>query len=162
MKILKTIDSRIFKDQQEFSDVLKRKFLQSNLTLDLRLQNAIENALSEPDETAIPDIYKIELWKLIKDVLRLLNCDVQKLEEQIFPTIIEDGTTVSGTIYTSRANRRNSIDNDYRKANNIQRNESLDKYRSMTKAFVSGQHLLVTGCSGLGTRVDIIKFVSYL
>ena len=77
------------------------------------------------------DVYKIELWKLIKDVLRLLNCDIQKLEEQIFPTIIEDGTTVSGAIYTSRANRRNSIDNDYRKANNIQRNESLDKYRSM-------------------------------
>ena len=76
-------------------------------------------------------VYKIELWKLIKDVLRLLTCDTQKLEEQIFPAIIEDGTTVSGAIYTSRANRRNSIDNDYRKANNIQRNESLDKYQSM-------------------------------
>src|SRR5690348_1054181 len=32
------------------------------------------------------DVYKIELWKLIKDVLRLLNCHTQKLEEQIFPT----------------------------------------------------------------------------
>ena len=30
------------------------------------------------------DIYKIELWKLIKDVLRLLDCDIQKLEDQIF------------------------------------------------------------------------------
>jgi len=46
-------------------------------------------------------------------------------------TIIEDRTTVSGAIYTSRANRKNRIDNDYRKANNIQRNEFLDKYRSM-------------------------------
>lgn len=46
---------------------------------------------------------------------------------------LDDGTTVSGTIYTSRANRRNNIDNNLRKANNIQRNESLDKYRSMTK-----------------------------
>ena len=42
------------------------------------------------------DVYKIELWKLLKDVLRLLDCDVQQLEEQIFPTIIEandDDTT---------------------------------------------------------------------
>lgn len=39
---------------------------------------------------------------LIKDVLRLLNCDVLKLEEQIFLTIIGDATTVSGAIiYTS-------------------------------------------------------------
>ena len=55
------------------------------------------------------DVYKIELWKLIKDVLTLLDYDIQKLEDQIFPTIIED--------------------NDG-KAKNIQRNESLDKYRS--------------------------------
>ena len=48
------------------------------------------------------DVYKIELWKLIKDVLRLLDCDVQCLEEQIFPTIIDgnvhdDNTTLSST-----------------------------------------------------------------
>ena len=81
------------------------------------------------------DVYKIELWKLIKDVLRLLNCDVQKLEEQTFPTIIEVvghyDILLGGAINTSRANRRNNIDNDYRKANNIQRNESLDKYLGM-------------------------------
>ena len=33
------------------------------------------------------DIYKIELWKLIKDLLRLLDCNIQKLEGQIFPTV---------------------------------------------------------------------------
>jgi DNA polymerase elongation subunit (family B) len=36
------------------------------------------------------DIYKIELWKIIKEVLRLLDYDIQKLEDQIFPTIIEE------------------------------------------------------------------------
>jgi DNA polymerase, archaea type len=82
------------------------------------------------------DVYKIELWKLMKDVLRLLNCDTQKLEEQIFPTTIDDDTMVSGTVYTSRANRRNNINNDCIKANNTQTNESLDKYRSMTKGLL--------------------------
>ena len=82
------------------------------------------------------DVYKIELWNLIKDVLRLLNCDVQKLEEQVFPTISEDATMMSNTIYTSKADRRNNIHNNYRKANNIQRNESLDKYGSITKGLL--------------------------
>jgi DNA polymerase I len=82
------------------------------------------------------DVYKIELWKLIKDVLGLLNCDTQKLEDQIFPTIIDDDTMVSGAIYSSRANRRNNINNDCRKANNTQTNESLDKYQSMTKGLL--------------------------
>jgi hypothetical protein len=36
------------------------------------------------------DVYKIEVWNLIKDVLRLLDCDVKKLEDQVFPTIIDD------------------------------------------------------------------------
>jgi DNA polymerase elongation subunit (family B) len=81
------------------------------------------------------DVYKVELWKLIKDILRLLDCDIQKLEDQIFPTTIEDDNdddvTLSGTIYTSRVNKRNDINNDDKNANNIQRNESLDKYRSL-------------------------------
>jgi DNA polymerase I len=50
------------------------------------------------------NVYKIELWKLIKEVLRLLNCDIQKLEDQIFPTIIEEeddnnDATSSNTIH---------------------------------------------------------------
>ena len=40
------------------------------------------------------DVYKIELWKLIKAVLRLLDCDVQNLEEQIIPIMIEDDAQV--------------------------------------------------------------------
>ena len=36
------------------------------------------------------DVYKVELWKIVKEVLRLLNCDIQKLEDQIFPQAIEE------------------------------------------------------------------------
>ena len=52
------------------------------------------------------DVYKIELWKLVREVLRLLDCDIQKLEDQIFPTITEDdlngeNTTRLGAAYSS-------------------------------------------------------------
>jgi hypothetical protein len=84
------------------------------------------------------DVYKVELWKLIKDILRLLDCAIQKLEDQIFLTTIEDDNndnneyvTLFGTIYTSRVNKRNDINNYDKNPNNIQRNESLDKYRSL-------------------------------
>ena len=78
------------------------------------------------------DVYKIELWKLIKDVLRLLDYDIQKLEDQIVPSITEDDNydaTLSNTICT--ANKKNDANDNDRKAKNIQRNESLDKYRSL-------------------------------
>lgn len=82
------------------------------------------------------DIYKIELGKLIKEVLRLLDYDIQKLEDQIFPTIIEEDdncdTTLSNTINNSRASTKNDANNN-RKAKNIQRNESLDKYQSLSQ-----------------------------
>jgi hypothetical protein len=82
------------------------------------------------------DIYKIELWKLIKEVLRLLDYDIQKLEDQIFPTITEEDdncdTTLSNTINNSRASTKNDANNN-RKAKNIQRNESLDKYQSLSQ-----------------------------
>jgi len=59
------------------------------------------------------DIYKIELWKLIKEVLRLLDYDIQKLEDQIFPTIIEEDdncdTTLSNTINNSRASTKMTL-----------------------------------------------------
>lgn len=82
------------------------------------------------------DVYKIELWKLIKDVLRLLNCDVQRLEDQIFPMEIgeEDNydAMLSDTICLSSPNKKNDA-ND-RKAKNIQINESLNKYPSLPKS----------------------------
>jgi DNA polymerase, archaea type len=85
------------------------------------------------------DIYKLELWKLLRDVLRLLDCDVQELEHQISPTIIEDyscDVMLSGTHYSSTANKGNDINNNDKKLNNIQRNESLDKYRSLPQSLV--------------------------
>jgi len=73
--------------------------------------------------------------KLIKDVLRLLDCDIQNLEEEIFRMAIKDENTIddatlSSIVHTSVANKRHDI-----KPNNIQRNESLDKYRSMHESY---------------------------
>jgi hypothetical protein len=81
------------------------------------------------------DVYKIELWKLIKDVLRLLDCDIKELESRIFPKIVEDdgcGVALSGISHTNKANKGNNT-NNYKKLNNIQRNESLDKYNHWLK-----------------------------
>jgi hypothetical protein len=90
------------------------------------------------------DVYRIELWKLLKEVLRLLDCDIQKLEDQIFPVIVteedNDDVTSFGTTCTSRAKKKNDISNNNSKTNNIQRNESLDNYRSCP------QTLLVLHC----------------
>ena len=66
---------------------------------------------------------------------------MQKLEDQIFSTgIEEEGEEYVGafdTIYSSKANKKNDINNSInRKANNIQRNESLDKYQSPIQIFV--------------------------
>jgi len=76
---------------------------------------------------------------LIKDILRLLDCDIQRLEDQIFTTFIEDGgcdVMLTGTHYSNTANNRNDINNKDKKSNNIQRNESLDKYRSLPQSLV--------------------------
>jgi DNA polymerase, archaea type len=82
------------------------------------------------------DVYKVELWKLIKDVLRLLDCDVQKLEEKIFLTIIEDGMTLSSNIYTGGVKKKSNINKNAIKASNIQRNESLDKFGSLPQSLL--------------------------
>ena len=93
------------------------------------------------------DIYKVELWKIVKEILRLLDCDIQKLEDQIFLKFIEDDennddVTVFGTICHGRAKMKGDINNN-RKGSNIQRNESLDKYHS------SAQILLFIWTPGL-------------
>ncbi|MFL6495112.1 MAG: hypothetical protein ACJ703_01635, partial [Nitrososphaera sp.] len=64
---------------------------------------------------------------MIKDVLRLLDYDIQMLEDQISPTIIEDygcDVMLTGTHYN--ANKGNDINSNDKKSNNMQRNESLD------------------------------------
>jgi len=67
---------------------------------------------------------------------------VQKLEDQIFSIGIEEEgeeyVAVFDTIYSSKTNKKNDINNNInRKTNNIQRNESLDKYRSPIQIFVA-------------------------
>ena len=86
------------------------------------------------------DIYKIELWKLLRDILRLLDCDVQDLEDQIFPTIIgEDGDNcrynVSNTINNSRASNKYDTNNNDRKAKNIKRNDHWININHYLKMF---------------------------
>jgi DNA polymerase I len=83
------------------------------------------------------DVYKTELWKLVRDVLCLLNCNMQELEDEIFPTIAEDdksgqNTTGHGNAYSSNVWKRNHNKNNA-KANNIQSNESLDKYQLLVR-----------------------------
>lgn len=58
------------------------------------------------------DIYKVELWKLIKDVLGLLDYDIQKLEDQIFPTIIEENDNYDATLSNAICNSKHSRKND--------------------------------------------------
>ena len=79
------------------------------------------------------DIYKLELWNLLKEILRLLDCDIQKLENEIFQPVIEEYSEVTtfGNIYINKGNKKNAI--DHKKAKDIQRNESLDKYRSLPR-----------------------------
>jgi hypothetical protein len=31
------------------------------------------------------DVYKLELWNIVKEILRLLDYNIQRLEAQIFP-----------------------------------------------------------------------------
>ena len=83
------------------------------------------------------DVYKSELWKLVREVSQRLNCDIQELEDEIFRNIAEDdisgqNTTGHGNAYSSNVWKRNHNKN-HAKANNIQSNESLDKYRSLSQ-----------------------------
>jgi len=70
------------------------------------------------------DIYKEELWKLVKDVLILQGYDIQKLENQIFAEEIEydvlSNTSLRITERQRKRQRRSEL--------NVQRNESLAKY----------------------------------
>jgi len=52
LKILKSMPSKLYKDYEEFSKDLSNAFSKTNFKLGSSLQKAIENALSERDETA--------------------------------------------------------------------------------------------------------------
>jgi hypothetical protein len=69
----------------------------------------------------------ISLRVIICDITIIIICDNNDNNS--------GGVTLSGAIYTSKANKRNDINNNDKKAINIQ-NESLDKYRSLSQSLV--------------------------
>jgi hypothetical protein len=69
------------------------------------------------------DVYKEELWKLVKEILALQGYDIQKLEEQIFGEVGDDivyNTSIRLTERQQTTRKRSQA--------NVQRNESLVKY----------------------------------
>ena len=69
------------------------------------------------------DVYKEELWKLVKEILTLQGYDIQNLEDQIF------GEVEDNTVYdTSLRLRERQQTKRKRSQSNVQRNESLAKY----------------------------------
>jgi DNA polymerase elongation subunit (family B) len=70
------------------------------------------------------DVYKEELWKLIKEILTLQGYDIQKLEDQIFTEEVEYdvlSNTSLGIMERQQKKHRRS-------QSNVQQNESLAKY----------------------------------
>ena len=67
------------------------------------------------------DVYKEELWKLVKEILTLQGYDIQNLEDQIFGEVGED------TVYNTRLTERQQTNHNGSQSN-VQRNESLAKY----------------------------------
>ncbi|MGB6530525.1 MAG: DNA polymerase domain-containing protein [Candidatus Nitrosopolaris sp.] len=78
------------------------------------------------------DVYKEELWKLVKEILILQGYDIQKLEDRIF------GEVEDNTVYdTSLRLRERQQTKRKRSQSNVQRNESLAKY------FLSLRYLMI-------------------
>ncbi len=69
------------------------------------------------------DVYKEELWRIVKDILTLQGYDIQKLEDQIFEEVGDD------TIYDTNLRLMESQQTKHKRSqSNVQRNESLAKY----------------------------------
>jgi DNA polymerase, archaea type len=69
------------------------------------------------------DVYKEELWKLVKDILKLQGYDILKLEDQIFGEVQDDivyDTSLRSTERQQTQRRRSQ--------SNVQQNQSLSKY----------------------------------
>jgi DNA polymerase elongation subunit (family B) len=69
------------------------------------------------------DVYKDELWKIVKEILMLQGYDIRKLEEQIF-TEVEDDTISKINLRIREREHGKGV----RSESNVQRNESLAKY----------------------------------
>ncbi len=70
------------------------------------------------------DIYKLELWKIVKEILRLLGYDIRKLEAQIFAEEVGDDIISNINLRITERQQR-----EHRRSGpNVQRIESLPKY----------------------------------
>jgi hypothetical protein len=74
------------------------------------------------------DVYKLELWNVVKQTLRLLDYDVQSIEKQIFPDDEELENDCVLPINGQTVIRRKYSKN-IRSTQNQQVNESLSKYQ---------------------------------
>ena len=70
------------------------------------------------------DVYKEELWKLVKEILTLQGYDIQKLEDQIFGEEVEYDVLCNISLKT----RDRQQGKHRRSQSNVQRNESLAEY----------------------------------
>jgi hypothetical protein len=70
------------------------------------------------------DVYKEELWRIVKDTLTLQGYDIQKLEEQIFADEVEDNMISNASLRITESQQKKHR----RSQSNVQRNESLAKY----------------------------------
>jgi hypothetical protein len=67
------------------------------------------------------DVYKEELWKIVKEILTLQGYDIHKLEDQIF-----GGDDI---VYDTNLRLTESQQTNHKRSqSNVQRNESLAKY----------------------------------
>jgi DNA polymerase elongation subunit (family B) len=73
------------------------------------------------------DVYKEELWKIVKEILVLQGYDIQKLEDQIFSKDVEDDTVYNAGLRIMEKERRQQKRHK-RSEVNVQRDESLAKY----------------------------------
>ena len=69
------------------------------------------------------DVYKEELWRIVKDILTLQGYDIQKLEDQIFGEVGDDIVYNTSIRLTERQQTNHKGSHS-----NVRRNESLAKY----------------------------------
>jgi DNA polymerase, archaea type len=77
------------------------------------------------------DVYKQELWKVVKDILRLLHYNIQKLEYQIFPEMIteeKDDIIMIPMRNNTGSHTRKKYHTGKPEANVKQQDESLTNY----------------------------------
>jgi hypothetical protein len=82
------------------------------------------------------DVYKKELWKLVKEILMLQGYQIQKLEDQIFVEVGDDIVYDTNLRLTESQQTKRK-----RSQSNIQRNESLAKYLLSLRIFLSSHFL---------------------